>query len=403
MKRILILSETASVQDLYNRSNLNLLLESGWEIHVGCNFQLGNTTSVNRVRAFAAELDGAGIVRHQINFLPLSNPFARQTAASRETERLVREIPFDLIHCLSETCLYCAGHFAKKSGVPVMLTTYSFPVYKGVSLRKRIKYAPKLRKAVSYADVVICCCGEDYRYAKTKLSAKNTVYIPGIGIDPYHFRAPSINRARMRDLMEIPQNAAALISIGALTSEKNHEVILKAVSRLRMLELHYIICGAGNNDNHLYKLTRKLRIEDRVHFAKNRDDTANLLHACDIFCLPSRREGPDISALAAMEAGLPLVTSNIQGINDFMEDGVTGYTSKPDSVAGFIQGIEQLTEDKKLRQKIGLHNRIAVQPFYRENTEKIMRKVYGAFSSPEEETSARKRRRGKKRAVNIEV
>jgi len=49
MKRVLVLSDSASVKDLNNRSNLNLLLEMNCEIHVGCNFVLGNTTSADRV------------------------------------------------------------------------------------------------------------------------------------------------------------------------------------------------------------------------------------------------------------------------------------------------------------------------------------------------------------------
>ncbi len=393
MKRILILSETASVQDLYNRSNLNLLLGMGCRVHIGCNFRIGNTTSGARVRAFADELDDARVVRHQIDYYPSRNPFAKQTAASQDLERVFRDYKFDLIHCFSEACLQSVGPLAKKSGIPVIFTSYSLPVFKGVSLRERIKYAPKLKKLSAYADTIVCCCSEDYHYAKAKLSAKHNIYIPGIGIDPYHFRKPTIPGGRMRELIEIPQNAAALITVGGLTPEKNHEIILKAVARLRMLEIHYVICGAGPTADHLYKLTRKLRIEDRVHFAKNRDDIVNMLHACDIFCLPSKKDGPDISALAAMEAGLPLVTSNIQGMNDFMEDGKTGFTAAPDDLTGIIRGIEALIEDKKLRREIGAYNREAVSDFFRENTERVMEKVYIAYMDGAESDNSKKRRK----------
>ena len=108
----------------------------------------------------------------------------------------------------------------------------------------------------------------------------------------------------MRELMEIPQNAVTMITIGALTAEKNHAVILKALSHLKMLEIHYVICGAGPKAEYLYQLTRQLNLEDKVHFTRHRDDVANLLHASDIFCLPSKQEGIGMAALEAMEAGL---------------------------------------------------------------------------------------------------
>lgn len=180
----------------------------------------------------------------------------------------------------------------------------------------------------------------------------------------------------MRDFMEIPQNAVTLITVGALTKQKNHAVILKALARLRMLEIHYVICGGGDNADYLYKLTRNLNLGDRVHFTKHRDDIVNMLHACDIFCLPSKEEGIGIAALEAMEAGLPLITSNVQCFKDFMEDGVTGFFFKPDDVTGFVAGIEALTEDKKLREQMGQHNRKAVELFYRENAEYVMRQIY---------------------------
>lgn len=78
MKRVLVLSDTASLQDLNNRSNLNLLLEMNCEIHVGCNFTHGNTTSSERVDAFANELRDAGITCLQISFEKLKNPFIHQ-------------------------------------------------------------------------------------------------------------------------------------------------------------------------------------------------------------------------------------------------------------------------------------------------------------------------------------
>ncbi len=376
MKRVLMLSDSASMQDLNNRSNLNLLIELGCEIHIGCNFLSGNITSSERVFAFRDELTEAGITWHQINFTGIPDSAKKEPAATSEIEGILQEYDFDLIHCLSPSCLVCVGKLANKLHIPVFFTTYGFPFYKGASPLKWLKYYQSYKKASRYADVLICTNKEDFELTEKSFKAKHVYRIPGVGLDPYRFRAPTISRPQMRELMEIPQNAVMLISIGALTANKNHAVILKALSRLRMLELHYVICGTGPKTDALYQLTQRLHLEDRVHFAKYREDVTNLLHASDIFCMPSIREGIGRSALEAMEAGLPLVTSNVQGIRDFMEDGVTGFMFNPHDVNGFVAGIEALTEDKRLRQHIGEHNRYAVELFYREHAEHIMRKLY---------------------------
>ncbi len=394
MKRVLVLSDSASVQDLNNRSNLNLLLEMDCEIHVGCNFVFGNTTSADRVEAFINELKDAGIKCLHINFSAGENSFVKQERASDELEKLLDKYEYDLIHCLGLSCLKCIGDAARQHHIPVICTTYGLPIYKGVSILKRALLLPKLKKTAKYAETLICCNCEDYEFSKNNFSTRCVFRIPGIGLDPYRFRAPTVSRIEMRDFMEIPQNAVTLVSVGALTKKKNHAVILKAISRLRMLEIHYVICGGGDNTDALYRLTSKLNIEDRVHFTKHRDDIVNMLHACDIFCMPSKDEGIGIAALEAMEAGLPLITSNVHGINDFMEDGVTGFCFKPNDVAGFVSGIEALTEDKKLRKQIGEHNRHAVEVFYRGNAEYVMKQIYKVQLADD---NSKKKKHGKKK------
>lgn len=405
MKRVLMLSDSASLQDLNNRSNLNLLLEMGCEIHVGCNFISGNTTSPERIDAFLDELEGAGIICHQLSFIPSRNPMEKQPDAAAEVSFLIRKYGYDLIHCLTLSALQCAGPAARKYKVPVMVTSYGLPVHKRTPLHRRLWFMPKLKKAAGYADVFISCNREDHELAEKKLPAKQKFHIPGTGLDPYRFRAPEIDRYKMRDLMEMPQNAVTLISMGPLTAEKNHSVIIKAISKLRRLEIHYVICGGGSGADHLYQLTRRLHLEDRIHFAQSRDDIVNLLHACDIFCLPSRSEGIGMPALEAMEAGLPLITSDVQGIKDFMVQGETGFMAAPDDVNGFIAGIEALVEDKKLRLEIGRHNRAAAEPFYRSNTEYIMKQIYMAQLGDNEKkrkpvrAAVKKSSSGKKAAV----
>ena len=59
---------------------------------------------------------------------------------------------------------------------------------------------------------------------------------------------------------------------------------------------------------------------------------AELYQVADIFCFPSKREGLGLAAIEAMSSGLPLITSNINGIKDYSIDGVTGYSCNPTDV-----------------------------------------------------------------------
>ena len=77
-----------------------------------------------------------------------------------------------------------------------------------------------------------------------------------------------------------------------------------------------------------------------------------------------------------MTAGLPLVSSYINGIKDYTENEKTGYCVERFDIQGFKEGIEKLAKDNKMRIKIGKYNQEIVKKYDLKNIEKIMRRIY---------------------------
>ena len=65
-----------------------------------------------------------------------------------------------------------------------------------------------------------------------------------------------------------------------------------------------------------------------------------------------------------------LITSNIRGPADFMEDGITGYLVNPYDVNSFAAAIRKLKENSTLRLEMGNYNKGAVRPFLLNNSKK---------------------------------
>lgn len=80
----------------------------------------------------------------------------------------------------------------------------------------------------------------------------------------------------------------------------------------------------------------------QVHFLGYRKDVVDICSQADVYVMPSKREGLPVASLEAMYCGLPLVTSNIRGLVDIMENGVSGYMCDPDDAQGFAAGIADL-------------------------------------------------------------
>ena len=94
------------------------------------------------------------------------------------------------------------------------------------------------------------------------------------------------------------------------------------------------------------------------------------------FCFPSKTEGMGIAALEAMACGRPIITSNVHGINDYSENGVTGFKCSPNDVEGFAEGISSLYNNKELCETMGLHNREVVKKYDIAEILKIMSRMY---------------------------
>lgn len=203
-------------------------------------------------------------------------------------------------------------------------------------------------------------------------------YIHGIGINTERLTMKD-NTMRLCQELNVENDSFLILSVGELNENKNHKVIIKALSMLRDSQIHYIICGKGEQEGKLRKLTKELKIEKNVHFLGYRTDVVNICSQADLFVFPSYREGLGLAALEAMYCGLPLITSNIRGPVDFMKDGKTGFLCEPDNAKAFAKRIKQLKDNCELRRKMGNYNKKVVKPYCLENNKVEVLKLIEAI------------------------
>ena len=92
--------------------------------------------------------------------------------------------------------------------------------------------------------------------------------------------------------------------------------------------------------------------EGLVTFAGTRNDVARLLHAIDIFVLPSLNEALPIVVLEAISAGLPVIATRVGGVPEVVEDGRTGVLVAPGSEDAIYWALRNLISDRKHRAQI---------------------------------------------------
>jgi glycosyltransferase involved in cell wall biosynthesis len=110
--------------------------------------------------------------------------------------------------------------------------------------------------------------------------------------------------------------------------------------------------GTGTYEQSLRQLAADLGVVSHVRFLGLRSDTPQLLHAANVFLLPSTHEGLPISVLEAQAAGVPVVGSDIPGMLEVIEDGVTGFAVRADDAEGCADRLFSLYQDAGLVRRV---------------------------------------------------
>jgi glycosyltransferase involved in cell wall biosynthesis len=127
-----------------------------------------------------------------------------------------------------------------------------------------------------------------------------------------------------------------------------------------------LLAGDGPERRSLERLAARLGLVDRVEFTGEvpHDHVPQTLARMDVFAMPSTWEGFGVAALEAAAMELPVVASNVHGIPDVVEDGVTGILVPPKDVAALSQAILRLLRDPDEQCRMGRAGREFVAARY---------------------------------------
>ena len=178
-----------------------------------------------------------------------------------------------------------------------------------------------------------------------KIGYKGKVEVIPNGVDVSRF---SLSDGSIKNTEKI-----VLITTSRLVVKNGVRDIIKSLNYLSE-NVSLDILGRGPLEEELKSQTEILKLENRVRFLGDisQKDIPRYLSKADIFVRPSLSEGQGISFIEAMAAGLPVITTPVGGIPDFLKDGETGLfceISNPESIA---KQVKRLIDDKDLRARL---------------------------------------------------
>ncbi len=147
-------------------------------------------------------------------------------------------------------------------------------------------------------------------------------------------------------------NEKIILYVGRLVYEKGIQHLIGAMPKIldNYHDAKLVICGKGGMMDELKEEARNLGIENKIYFAGYCDSkkVQKMYKCADIAVFPSTYEPFGIVALEAMLAGIPTVVSDVGGLNEIIEHGVTGMKSYAGNSNSIADSVLSLLFDAKL-------------------------------------------------------
>ena len=153
-----------------------------------------------------------------------------------------------------------------------------------------------------------------------------------------------LNGARLYSFKErvFPVNEVNLISIGSLIAYKGFDRTIRALAIWARKDWHYTIVGEGPDRADLELMIEGYGLSDKVKLIGWSDLIEEHLHNADVQLIPSRFEGFGLVAIEGMSTGLPVIASNVEGLNEVLSgSGSAGFlVNCPDSYEDWINALD---------------------------------------------------------------
>jgi len=177
---------------------------------------------------------------------------------------------------------------------------------------------------------------------------------------------------------------ALVIHVSNFRPVKRVDIAFEVFRRIRQrVRAKFVLVGDGPVREDIERRVRDIGLDEDVALLGEQQDLVGILSCADLFLLPSAQESFGLAALEAMACEVPVVASNVGGLPEIIEDGVTGFVCPPDAIELMAERGTALLTQPALNQSIVnaaarlVHARYctdSVVPFYEAEYLEVLRR-----------------------------
>jgi glycosyltransferase involved in cell wall biosynthesis len=347
------------------------LQKLGQNVHVVARDKQDSERTVNGIQVHYIKGVGNALTRYW--------KFAR--SASKRIEELNKEIGLDVIHANlplvpsfaipknAARAVVCAVHSTWKG--EAIVTKRDNPKELNPNEKSMLRFNRVLRsyekKLMNRSDALIAVS----KYTVNELTelygiSENKIHVIYNGVDIERFK-PRPNRTELRKEFGLDEDKKIVLFVGRLYHRKGLDTLLTSVPPVlkEFSNVQFVISGTGfkEKEESLKKLAKELEIEDHVTFLGYVPDEKlpDLYSTSDIFVLPAIYENFPFAILEAQSTALPVISTNVGGIPEFLVDNENGFVIEPRDPEQLTQKVLALLQNPKRATEMGKRGRELIE------------------------------------------
>ncbi len=242
-------------------------------------------------------------------------------------------------------------------GIPFVATYgYEYAVHAsadGAGPLRAQMFRMRARVALAFADRVIVTNARIRAHVESRVGPGRVLFIPN-AVDTRQF-APVAETPAIPDPVRI-------LFVGRLSPQKNLPMLIDAASRLGTRVVVRLV-GSGPLASALTAQAAAAGVELELPGVVNHENLPDEFRRATLFVLPSSVEGHPKALIEAMSCGCVCVGTDVEGIRDVLQDGVTGLLAAT-TAAGLLSALRRALVDPELRARLATNARAYVLAHY---------------------------------------
>ncbi len=293
-----------------------------------------------------------------------------------ELRRVIQTLRPDVVSAHASKAGLLGRIAARWAGVPVIYTPHCWSFVDGFPRAGLYRRAEKL--AACWADRIVAVAEEERQVA-----LRHNICATSL-ITTIHNGMPDIAAGWRASPGEDPPR---MVMIARFEEQKDHSTLIRSLSELVGLPWSLDLVGDGPTMSDVREQVAAAGLSGRVNFLGYRTDIPEILAGAQLYLLISNWEGFPRSIIEAMRAGLPVVTSDVGGCREAVQDAVTGFVLPKGDVNQLAGKLRVLLGSSELRRRFGQEGRRSYEASF--TFERMANKTFALY---EELTGAAKQR-----------